>query len=515
MSALRASLIGLAAAAALATAGCQKDEQATTARSVQPLSIQTVSLMQEKGMTKQDPILLRIYKEESKAEVWKKRRSDGRYALLKTYDICRFSGKLGPKIKEGDKQAPEGFYSVGPAQMNPRSSYYLSFNIGFPNKYDQALGRTGQHLMVHGDCLSAGCYAMTDAQMAEIYALAREAFAGGQKSFQVQALPFRMTPENMARRRNNPNIAFWRNLKEGSDHFEVTKAEPRVDACGRKYVFNASAGPLSSMNASAPCPSLTVQPEIARAVAAKKRADDMVIAALSKAHEPAPEYVAQNGRLRRSLDEPLTQVAAAAPASAPAYAAAEAEGASTVALRTTTSVAATQPAPAAAASARSAAAPSPAAEPTAPVQVAANKAERGLFTRLFQAEEPAAPTAAPAAEVATASAARAGAPVPPARREVVVQEPVLASSVSQHPAAATKPASGGVSGWVRSVGGLFGGRSEEPAAAPVAAPATVQPAATTVSPAPRPRDRSARMPEQFQPKHRLDPRITSAFAAFD
>ncbi|MFD1333630.1 hypothetical protein ACFQ4O_16630, partial [Methylopila musalis] len=310
MSAHRASVAGAVAAIALTLAGCQKDENAVTARSVQALPIETVSLMQEKGMTASDPILMRIYKEDSKAEIWKKRKSDGRYALLKSYDICRFSGKLGPKVKEGDKQAPEGFYSVAPGQMNPRSSYYLSFNLGFPNKYDQALGRTGQHLMVHGDCLSAGCYAMTDTQMAEIYALAREAFRGGQKAFQVQALPFRMTPENMARRRSDKNIAFWRNLKEGADHFEVTKLEPKVDACGKKYVFNASAGPLSSFNGASACPSYTVQPEIAKAVASKRRADEAVIAALSKSTEPAPEYVAQNGRLRRTLDQPVIQVAA-------------------------------------------------------------------------------------------------------------------------------------------------------------------------------------------------------------
>src|SRR5690606_33998645 len=96
-------------------------------------------------------------------------------------------------------QAPEGFYSVGPGQMNPKSAYFLSFNIGYPNAYDRSLGRTGKHLMVHGDCLSKGCYAMTDPQIAEVYAIAREALQAGQPSFQVQAFPFRMTAENMAR----------------------------------------------------------------------------------------------------------------------------------------------------------------------------------------------------------------------------------------------------------------------------------------------------------------------------
>ncbi|GLK77528.1 hypothetical protein GCM10008171_27820 [Methylopila jiangsuensis] len=489
MSAHRASVAGIVAAAALTLAGCQKDENAVTARSVQPLSIETVSLMQEKGMSPSDPILMRIYKEDSKAEIWKKRKSDGRYALLKSYDICRFSGKLGPKVKEGDKQAPEGFYSVAPGQMNPRSSYYLSFNIGFPNKYDQALGRTGQHLMVHGDCLSAGCYAMTDAQMAEIYALAREAFRGGQKAFQVQALPFRMTAENMARRRSDKNIAFWRNLKEGSDHFEVTKLEPKVDACGKKYVFNASAGALSSFNASSACPSYAVQPEIARAVAAKRRADEAVIAALSKSTEPAPEYVAQNGRLRRTLDQPVIQVAAvpAAPA-AVAYAPA-AEGAAL-----------------------------PAAAPVA------MKSEGRLFSRMFRDDEPetrAAPAAVAAAPAPANAAVAAAAPVPPvraaapARREVAPQPPVLASSVAEPAATASvKPARNGFGGWMKSVGGLFGGEDKAGAAeAPAAAPVT--PASAPADAAPPKRDRSARMPDAFRPSSKVDPRVTSAFAAFD
>jgi murein L,D-transpeptidase YafK len=125
--------------------------------------------------------------------------------------------------------------------MNPNSQFYLSFNMGFPNAYDKAWGRTGAHLMVHGDCSSRGCYAMTDDQIGEIYALARESFFGGQRAFQVQAYPFRMTAANFAKHRNNPNIPFWRMLKEGSDHFEVTHQEPVVEVCEKRYVFDPQA----------------------------------------------------------------------------------------------------------------------------------------------------------------------------------------------------------------------------------------------------------------------------------
>ncbi len=145
---------------------------------------------------------------------WTTWSTSGRFALLKIYPICRWSGELGPKTREGDRQAPEGFYTVTPGQMNPNSHYYLSFDIGYPNAYDRAYGRTGSNIMVHGDCSSRGCYAMTDEQISEIYALARESFLGNQQSFQVQAYPFRMTPPNMAKHRSNPNMPFWKMLKE-------------------------------------------------------------------------------------------------------------------------------------------------------------------------------------------------------------------------------------------------------------------------------------------------------------
>ena len=127
--------------------------------------------------------------------------------------------------------------------MNPNSQYYLSFDLGYPNAYDRAHGRTGAQLMVHGDCSSRGCYSMTDEQISEIYALGRDSFFGGQKSFQVQAYPFRMTPQNFAKHRNNPHLAFWKMLKKGNDHFEVSQLEPKVNVCDKRYVFDAESPP--------------------------------------------------------------------------------------------------------------------------------------------------------------------------------------------------------------------------------------------------------------------------------
>lgn len=230
----RMSLLVVAALAVL-LAGCGQE----LPPHLRPLSPEAKALLAEKGMREDAPIFVRIFKEESELEVWKQ-TADGRYGHFKTYPICNWSGKLGPKYRQGDKQAPEGFYRVSKRLMNPNSQYHLSFNLGYPNKFDRAHGRTGDYLMVHGDCKSAGCYAMTDALIEEIYALAREAFRGGQKEFSVQALPFRMTPENMRRHARHKAYPFWKTLKVGYDHFEYTRQEPKVDVCEKRYVVNVA-----------------------------------------------------------------------------------------------------------------------------------------------------------------------------------------------------------------------------------------------------------------------------------
>jgi murein L,D-transpeptidase YafK len=282
---LRTLLASAALAAAMALAGCNLSD-VTSGRAQAPLSEKTLAEIAAKNMDKDSPILARIFKEEAELEIWKQTR-DGEYALLKTYPICRWSGDLGPKKKEGDRQAPEGFYTITPGQMNPASNYYLAFNTGFPNAYDRSWGYTGSELMVHGDCSSRGCYAMTDEQIQEIYALARESFFGGQKAFQLQAMPFRMTALNMAKHRNNPNFAFWKMLKEGYDNFEATRQEPKVAVCEKRYVFD----PAQPENASKPlkfdakgkCPVYELDKNIADVVLDQRRKEQVQMA----------EYIAQ------------------------------------------------------------------------------------------------------------------------------------------------------------------------------------------------------------------------------
>jgi murein L,D-transpeptidase YafK len=287
-------------------AGCNSDEisLATNAKANQPVPPKLIAAMAEKDMDLQSPILVRLFKQEAELEVWKQDRS-GRFELLKTYPICRWSGDLGPKVREGDRQAPEGFYSITPGQMNPQSAYYLSFNTGYPNAYDRALGRSGSELMVHGDCSSRGCYAMTDEQIAEIYSLGRESFFGGQKAFQFQAYPFRMTPANMAKHRNNPNMPFWKMIKEGYDHFEVARQEPKVDFCEKKYVFDAVRAPNAThdpvFQASAKCPAYAIPEELADAVREKQQQDEAEYAKLVAKGTPV-------AKLNTGIDGGMNQV---------------------------------------------------------------------------------------------------------------------------------------------------------------------------------------------------------------
>lgn len=283
--------LALVAFVALTLAACEEERYRGSARHNIPIPAATYALMSEKGMSKDQPILIRSYKKESELEVWK-RKADGQYALLKTYPMCRWSGQLGPKKREGDRMAPEGFYAITPQQMNPNSAYYVSFNMGYPNAYDRSLGRTGAHLMVHGACSSAGCYSMTDDQIGEIYALVREAQNAGQRAVQMQAFPFRMTAKNLAQHRLDPNIAFWKNLKEGSDYFEVTHDEPAVSVAGGRYVFNGGAAPA--------------------AVAQKQRQDASEVASLVAKGTPAIQLVYDDGDQHSSFKQTLMSGGSAA-----------------------------------------------------------------------------------------------------------------------------------------------------------------------------------------------------------
>lgn len=284
----RIARIGLLLAA-LVAAGCTESSYTNFApKANKSLPPNIVAEMNAKGMARNSPVLARIFKEEGKLEVWKQ-KTNGRYDIIASYDICNYSGKLGPKFIEGDRQAPEGFYTVRPAHMNPNSSYHLSFNIGYPNTYDRAHGRTGTNLMVHGGCSSSGCYSMTDEQIEQIYAFARDSFAGGQTEFQIQAFPFRMTAANMARYRNDPNYEFWKNLKEGYDHFEITRVPPKVDVCEKRYVFNHIPEGAASFSPTGACPASTQPAALISAYQTYQKSYEAAFASALDAKGPVPK----------------------------------------------------------------------------------------------------------------------------------------------------------------------------------------------------------------------------------
>jgi murein L,D-transpeptidase YafK len=278
-----------------------KAPQELPPKATKELPPELLSLLQQKRMPKHSSILIRIFKEEAELEVWKKDIT-GHFQILKTYPVCRWSGDLGPKLHEGDRQAPEGFYTITSKLMNPNSNYYLSINIGFPNSYDKANGRDGAFLMVHGDCWSSGCYAMTDEQISDIYSLARDSLLG-QPSFQIQAYPFRLTAANLARHRTSPHMAFWKMLKIGNDHFETTHLEPKVDVCDRRYVFDAQRVPNATVPVFDPagkCPAFMVNPKIDRQALEKHRADEAEYAQLVKDEVPvAPAYSGLDGGMNK------------------------------------------------------------------------------------------------------------------------------------------------------------------------------------------------------------------------
>jgi murein L,D-transpeptidase YafK len=207
------------------------------------------------GFKKGAQVFVRILKREGALELWMKKGD--RFALYKNYPICKWSGKLGPKQAFADYQSPEGFYSVSAKQLNPHSAYHLAFDVGYPNAYDRRHGFTGSMIMVHGDCKSVGCFAMTNAGIDEIYGFVAAALANGQTEVPVHIFPFRMTEEAIARESGGGGSflafldsgelrqdwsPFWRNLKEGYDLFERSRVPPTAYACGDRYEFSASAG---------------------------------------------------------------------------------------------------------------------------------------------------------------------------------------------------------------------------------------------------------------------------------
>lgn len=223
----------------LTLAGCSNSityDKIDNRKGFAPQSPALITASEKAGTSATSPVLIRIFKQSNELELWRK-NSKGNYVLVNVFTICAFSGDLGPKEKQGDRQAPEGLYNIVSSQLNYHSIRFLSLNTGFPNVYDRSNGATGSALMIHGGCDSAGCYAIQDAPMQDLFAAVRDALKAGQKSVQLQIYPFRMTTFNMLTNSNNKNIDFWYQLKAGYDKFVLTQRELSVNVVNSRYVI--------------------------------------------------------------------------------------------------------------------------------------------------------------------------------------------------------------------------------------------------------------------------------------
>jgi murein L,D-transpeptidase YafK len=189
-------------------------------------------------------IFIRALKMERKLQVFARDSKHSKYRLLKTYDFCSSSGKLGPKRKSGDKQIPEGFYYID--RFNPWSRFHLSLGVNYPNQSDKKLSphkKLGGDIFLHGSCVTIGCIPITDDKIKELYILAVEAKDNGQSRIPVHFFPMKMTANAITffgrfQGVSKKTRSFWENLKSGYTYFETNKTLPKVtvDSAG-KYQF--------------------------------------------------------------------------------------------------------------------------------------------------------------------------------------------------------------------------------------------------------------------------------------
>ena len=222
---------------AVSLAACNTTTTLDHRKGLAPQPQTLVAQSERSGAKASSPVLIRIFKQSNELELWRM-INDGSYALVKTYNICAYSGELGPKKKQGDRQAPEGFYAIGASQMNYHSIRYLSADTGYPNMYDRVHGYTGAALMIHGGCDSAGCYAIEDQPVQEVFTAIRDSLKAGQKQVQVQIYPFKLNALNMFFNKDNKNIDFWQQLKLGYDKFEADRRELKVTVVNKRYLIN-------------------------------------------------------------------------------------------------------------------------------------------------------------------------------------------------------------------------------------------------------------------------------------
>lgn len=219
----------------LATASAEVPSSARSDAAIARVEASLSARLESQNLELGAAVYLRITKQPARLTAYIQ-SVDNQYVEFRSWDICTYSGGLGPKKSEGDGKSPEGFYNVSSEQMNPRSSFHLSFNLGFPNAFDRLQGYTGSYLMVHGRCASIGCYAMGDDAIEEIWTLMTHAFVGGQKNIPVHIFPFEISAKNLQNLSDHPSEPFWRQLAPAWQTFEATSIPPSVVVRGGRYV---------------------------------------------------------------------------------------------------------------------------------------------------------------------------------------------------------------------------------------------------------------------------------------
>ena len=190
-----------------------------------------------KGLTYGTPVHLMAFKESKELEIWLEEDGGHKFRHFATLPICAFSGDLGPKLREGDRQTPEGFYNLRHEFLHPSSAYHLAIDIGFPNSLDRSLGRTGSLIELHGACQSIGCYAMGNSGIEEIYLLVEQSFMRGVRRATFAAYPFRPTPERLAAERDHIWFEFWENIAGSYTKFMDLRRPPHFIPLRGRYLF--------------------------------------------------------------------------------------------------------------------------------------------------------------------------------------------------------------------------------------------------------------------------------------
>jgi murein L,D-transpeptidase YafK len=206
-----------------------------TGTSVAAKAIELSRAFEKRGLKLGSPVFIRVYKQTSEMELWVEKGS--RYVLFKTFGICRWSGRLGPKYYEGDRQSPEGLYRITSRDLIVNARWDRAMNINYPNSFDVMNGRGGSSILIHGKCGSIGCFAIQDRNVEEVYAAVRAALEGGQAYIPVLSLPFRFSSLAPSRQDTLQMNEFWADLRRADLLFDRDRLPPSAWICDGRYYF--------------------------------------------------------------------------------------------------------------------------------------------------------------------------------------------------------------------------------------------------------------------------------------